>query len=88
MFAAVNLGTELRRFRRSRLGKLAIIAICLIPLLYSTLYLWSFWDPFGKLGRVPVAFVNNDQGTVLSGKPFNAVLAASTRIRPVTVSTK
>ena len=39
MFAAVNLGTELRRFRRSRLGKLAIIAICLIPLLYSTLYL-------------------------------------------------
>ena len=42
MFAAVNLGTELRRFRRSRLGKLAIIAICLIPLLYSTLYPASY----------------------------------------------
>ena len=81
MFAAVNLGTELRRFRRSRLGKLAIIAICLIPLLYSTLYLWSFWDPFGKLGRVPVAFVNNDQGTVLSGKPFNAGEQIENKIR-------
>ena len=72
MFASLNLGTELRRFRRSRLGKLAIVAICVIPLLYSTLYLWSFWDPFGKLNRVPVAFVNDDQGTVLAGQPFNA----------------
>lgn len=72
MFASLNLGTELRRFRRSRLGKLAIIAICVIPLLYSTLYLWSFWDPFGKLNRVPVAFVNEDQGMVVAGQPFNA----------------
>ena len=37
MISGLNLGSELRRFRRSTLGRLAVAAIILIPLLYSCL---------------------------------------------------
>lgn len=72
MIASLHLGSELRRFRRSKLGKAALVAICLMPLLYSTLYLWSFWDPFGRVDRMPVALVNEDVGTRVEGKELNA----------------
>ena len=28
--------------------------------MYGALYLWSTWDPYGKLDQVPVAVVNED----------------------------
>ncbi|WP_084962014.1 YhgE/Pip domain-containing protein [Thermoactinospora rubra] len=52
---------ELRRFTRSRLTRLALAAVVLLPLLYAGLYLWSFWDPQGHLDRVPVALVMEDR---------------------------
>lgn len=55
-------GTELRRFRRGVLPKLAIVAMICIPLLYGALYLWAYWDPTGNLDRLPVALVNADTG--------------------------
>ena len=72
MISGLNLGSELRRFRRSKLGRLAVAAIVLIPLLYSCLYLWAFWNPFGHVEKLPVAFVNDDKGTVVEGKPLRA----------------
>ncbi|MEU5160392.1 YhgE/Pip domain-containing protein [Streptomyces sp. NPDC020875] len=54
---------ELKRFGRGRLPRAAIVSIVLLPLLYGALYLWSFWDPYGRLDRVPVALVNADTGT-------------------------
>ncbi|PRQ11832.1 YhgE/Pip domain-containing protein [Corynebacterium sp. 13CS0277] len=72
MISGLTLGTELRRFQRSKLGRIAILALCLIPLLYSALYLWGFWNPFGKVKDLPIAFVNEDRGTVVSGKPLHA----------------
>lgn len=39
-----------------------IIAIIIIPLLYSGFYLKAFWDPYGNLEEVPVAIVNLDKG--------------------------
>lgn len=72
MISGLNLGSELRRFRRSKLGWLAVAAIVLIPLLYSCLYLWAFWNPFGHVEKLPVAFVNDDKGTVVEGKPLRA----------------
>lgn len=55
-------GTELRRFRRGVLPKLAVVAMICIPLLYGALYLWAYWDPTGNLDRLPVALVNADTG--------------------------
>lgn len=52
---------ELRRFSRSRLTRLALAGVIVLPLLYAGLYLWSFWDPQGHLDRIPVALVMQDQ---------------------------
>lgn len=54
--------TELRRFARARMTRLALVVAILIPLLYGALYLWAFWNPTGHLDRVPVAIVNVDTG--------------------------
>ncbi|MBW1604652.1 YhgE/Pip domain-containing protein [Streptomyces sp. JJ66] len=53
---------ELRRFTRGRLPRAALVTIVLLPLLYGALYLWSFWDPYSRLDRIPVALVNEDTG--------------------------
>ncbi|MGH4027679.1 YhgE/Pip family protein [Actinomycetota bacterium Odt1-20B] len=59
---------ELRRFGRGKLPRAALVALLLLPLLYGALYLWSFWDPYGRLDRIPVALVNDDKGATAAGK--------------------
>ena len=47
---------------------LALLFLVLVPLLYGALYLWSNWDPYGKLDQVPVAVVNLDQPVTTRGR--------------------
>lgn len=63
---------ELRRFGRGRLPRAALASLLLLPLLYGALYLWSFWDPYGRLDRIPVALVNDDKGATAAGKKLAA----------------
>lgn len=63
---------ELRRFGRGKLPRAALAALLLLPLLYGALYLWSFWDPYGRLDRIPVALVNADKGATAAGKKVMA----------------
>ncbi|OYP18093.1 hypothetical protein CFC35_29355 [Streptomyces sp. FBKL.4005] len=63
---------ELRRFGRGRLPRAALVALLVLPLLYGALYLWSFWDPYGRLDRIPVALVNDDKGATAGGKRITA----------------
>ncbi|WP_089101098.1 YhgE/Pip domain-containing protein [Streptomyces hyaluromycini] len=63
---------ELRRFGRGRLPRAALVALLVLPLLYGALYLWSFWDPYGRLDHVPVALVNDDKGATASGRRLTA----------------
>ncbi|MFF4013691.1 YhgE/Pip family protein [Streptomyces sp. NPDC001843] len=63
---------ELRRFGRGRLPRAALVALLVLPLLYGALYLWSFWDPYGRLDRIPVALVNEDKGAHADGKKITA----------------
>ncbi|MFG3658873.1 YhgE/Pip family protein [Streptomyces sp. NPDC047706] len=63
---------ELRRFGRGKLPRAALVALLLLPLLYGALYLWSFWDPYGRLDRLPVALVNDDRGATADGKKVEA----------------
>ncbi|NEA65854.1 YhgE/Pip domain-containing protein [Streptomyces sp. SID12488] len=63
---------ELRRFGRGRLPRAALASLLLLPLLYGALYLWSFWDPYGRLDRIPVALVNDDKGANVAGKKLAA----------------
>ncbi|MET8511065.1 YhgE/Pip domain-containing protein [Streptomyces sp. NPDC005077] len=63
---------ELKRFGRGRLPRAALVALLLLPLLYGALYLWSFWDPYSRLDKIPVALVNNDKGAIAAGKRIEA----------------
>lgn len=50
---------------------LALSAIILIPMLYSSIYLSAFWDTYGNINKVPVAFVNLDKAASKDGKDYN-----------------
>ncbi|MFE9329878.1 YhgE/Pip family protein [Streptomyces sp. NPDC006925] len=63
---------ELKRFGRGRLPRAAMAAMLLLPLLYGALYLWSFWNPYERLDRVPVALVNEDRGATVQGEKVDA----------------
>ncbi|MFJ3623654.1 YhgE/Pip family protein [Streptomyces iakyrus] len=63
---------ELRRFGRGKLPRAALVALLVLPLLYGALYLWSFWDPYGRLDKIPVALVNDDRGATADGKKITA----------------
>ncbi|MYR26422.1 MULTISPECIES: YhgE/Pip family protein [unclassified Streptomyces] len=58
---------EFRRFR-GPLSRLVPWVLALVPLLYGSLYLWSNWDPYGLLHRVPVAIVNEDKPVEVQGR--------------------
>jgi len=47
---------------------ISIIAILFIPVLYSGMFLWAFWDPYANLDSMPVAIQNNDKGATLDGE--------------------
>jgi putative membrane protein len=53
---------EIKEISQNRMLRISIIGIMLIPLLYSGVFLWAFWDPYGHLDQLPVAVVNNDKG--------------------------
>ena len=52
---------------RNRFIRVSVIAIIIVPLLYSLLYLAAFWDPYSRLDKMPVAVVNLDKGAVKDG---------------------
>lgn len=50
---------------------LLLVAVIVIPFVYSFCFLTSAWDPYGHTGQVPVAVVNEDQPATLEGKKVN-----------------
>ena len=62
---------ELLRFRQGR-SRLVPLALILVPLLYGGVYLWSTWDVYGRLDRIPVAVVNQDIPVTAHGIEVNA----------------
>ena len=54
--------SELRRLTVGTLPKLAVLALVVIPSLYSGLYLFANQDPYGRLSEVPAALVVRDEG--------------------------
>ncbi len=58
--------TELRRIGASRVGRLALVAMVLVPSIYGGLYLYANDDPYGRLSEVPAALVVEDEGTTLA----------------------
>ncbi|MFB9331082.1 YhgE/Pip family protein [Paenibacillus aurantiacus] len=48
----------------------SLIGIICIPVLYSGIYLWAFWDPYGHLERLSVAVVNEDKPAEFEGETY------------------
>lgn len=62
------LHQELLEVFRNRKLLIPIIAVLFIPVLYSGMFLWAFWDPYEQLADLPVAVSNSDSGANLDGE--------------------
>jgi len=71
VLAGLSLGTDLKRYTRGTLPRIALATIIVLPLLYGAMYLWAFWNPFAEVNRMPVALVNEDTGAVIDGERVN-----------------
>jgi putative membrane protein len=62
---------ELKRFR-TPLQMAGLAFLLCVPLLYGAIYLWSNWNPYGRLDQVPVAVVNSDRPVTTGGQRVDA----------------
>lgn len=72
---------ELNNAIKGKARKLVIGTVALIPLLYGSLYLWAFTNPYKTLNTVPVAVVVEDSGAIINGKMRNIGNEIKTRLR-------
>ncbi|MEG2917050.1 MAG: YhgE/Pip domain-containing protein [Clostridium sp.] len=64
-------GKDIRSIFKNRFIRVSVIAIIVVPLLYSLLYLYAFWDPYARIQDMTIAVVNEDTGAVLDGEKVN-----------------
>ena len=62
---------DLKKICKSKFIIVCLIAIIIVPILYSFLYLGAFWDPYGNMSNMPVAVVNLDKGYTIDGIEYN-----------------
>ena len=72
---------ELNNTMKGKARKLVIGTVALIPLLYGSLYLWAFTNPYKTLDTVPVAVVVEDNGAMINGKMRNIGNEIKTRLK-------
>ncbi|WP_374999545.1 YhgE/Pip family protein [Aeromicrobium sp. CTD01-1L150] len=71
---------ELARFKRSRLTRVAIIAVLTVPLFYGGLYVWANLNPTDRLDNVQAAIVNDDEMIEVEGADGEAEPVAVGRL--------
>ena len=59
---------EWKALLKNRILLIVTIAVIVIPTIYTTLFLGSMWDPYGNLGKLPVAVVNRDVPVIYGGR--------------------
>lgn len=64
-------GRDIKSIFKNRFIRVSVTAIIIVPLLYSLLYLYAFWDPYSHLQDMPVAIVNMDSGSTKDGVKAN-----------------
>jgi putative membrane protein len=53
-------------------GRIALVFLLIVPLIYAGLFLAGYWNPYGRLDQLPVAVVNLDQGAMMDHKSIHA----------------
>ncbi len=64
-------GKDIKSIFKNRFIRVSVIAIIIVPLLYSLLYLDAFWDPYARIQDMTIAVVNEDGGALLDGEQVN-----------------
>ncbi|WP_346940598.1 YhgE/Pip domain-containing protein [uncultured Clostridium sp.] len=64
-------GKDIKSIFKNRFIRISVVAIIVVPLLYSLLYLDAFWDPYARVKDMTIAVVNEDGGALLDGKKVN-----------------
>lgn len=62
---------EWKSLWRNKILMIVLVFIIAIPAIYTTLFLGSMWDPYGKLDNLPVAVVNLDKPVEYEGETLN-----------------
>lgn len=62
---------EITAIGRNPKALIPVIAVVMVPVLYSAMFLGAFWDPYAKLNDLPVAVVNSDEGATFEGKQLH-----------------
>lgn len=67
------LRQDLHNIFHSRPVLITLLAFCIIPAVYALLNIQASWDPYSKVNtsRMPIAVVNNDEGSTINGKSVN-----------------
>lgn len=62
---------DLKNIMKNRAAVIIILGLFIIPSLYAWITLKANWNPYVDTGNVPVAVVNQDEGTIVDGKIVN-----------------
>ncbi|MEK3887513.1 YhgE/Pip domain-containing protein [Bacillus sp. FSL K6-3431] len=62
---------EWKKIFKNKKLLIPLIAVMLVPILYSGMFLWAFWDPYDRLADMPVAVINNDKGAEFEGEQLD-----------------
>ncbi|GEN53052.1 YhgE/Pip domain-containing protein [Halobacillus faecis] len=62
--------SEWKHIGKNKKVLVPFLAVLLIPLIYSAMFLWAFWNPYDSMDELPVAIVNLDEGAEFNGEPL------------------
>lgn len=65
------LTAEIKALFTNKKLLIPVIALLFIPVLYSGMFLWAFWDPYDHLQDLPVVIVNEDTGASFEGQELS-----------------
>lgn len=62
---------EWKNILKNRWIQIVLVALILIPSIYTVVFLGSMWDPYGNSGDLPVAVVNKDKAVEYNDKKLD-----------------
>lgn len=64
-------GHDIRTIFKNLSVMIVMVGLSILPSLYAWINIYACWDPYANTGNLPIAIINNDQGTVFNGRPVN-----------------
>jgi putative membrane protein len=71
LVAKPTMWTDWKQLLQHKQLRLALAVLLLIPLLYTGMFISGYWNPYGHLDQLPVAFVNLDKGALSDGRTLS-----------------